>query len=69
MRAQCHAPFFEGVPALAPSAVPSRLMKQMPRAMTPEDIETVQESFARSADRRPEERDSISSRSSPARDT
>ncbi|PKN33797.1 MAG: NADH:flavin oxidoreductase [Deltaproteobacteria bacterium HGW-Deltaproteobacteria-19] len=43
------APFFEGVPALAPSAVPSRLMKQMPRAMTWEDIETVKESFARSA--------------------
>ncbi|MGV8079751.1 MAG: FAD-dependent oxidoreductase [Syntrophales bacterium] len=43
------APLFEGVPALAPSAVPSRLMKQMPRAMTLEDIETVKESFARSA--------------------
>jgi 2,4-dienoyl-CoA reductase (NADPH2) len=43
------APFFEGVPALAPSAVPSRLMKQVPRAMTLEDIETVKESFSRSA--------------------
>jgi 2,4-dienoyl-CoA reductase (NADPH2) len=43
------APFHEGVPALAPSAVRSRLTKQMPRAMTQEDIETVKESFARSA--------------------
>ncbi len=43
------APFFEGVPALAPSAVRSRLTRQVPRAMTLDDIETVQESFARSA--------------------
>jgi 2,4-dienoyl-CoA reductase (NADPH2) len=43
------AAFFGGASAIAPSAVQSHLTKQMPRAMTMEDIETVQESFAKSA--------------------
>ncbi len=42
---------FTGEPALAPSAVRSRLTGDVPKAMTEEDIERVQDSFARAAGR------------------
>ncbi len=42
---------FTGEPALAPSAVRSRLTGEVPKAMTEEDIERVQDSFARAAGR------------------
>jgi 2,4-dienoyl-CoA reductase (NADPH2) len=45
---------FSGMTSVAPSAVPSRLTKETPRAMTKEDIETVKEAFA-SAGRRAKE--------------
>ncbi len=42
---------FTGEPALAPSAVRSRLTGDIPKAMTEEDIDRVQDSFARAAGR------------------
>jgi 2,4-dienoyl-CoA reductase (NADPH2) len=45
------ARLFTGEPALAPSAVRSRLTGDVPKAMTEEDIDRVQVSFVRAAER------------------
>jgi len=42
---------FSGMTSIGPSAIPSRLTKETPRAMTKEDIETVKEAFASAARR------------------
>ena len=42
---------FSGMPSIGPSAVPSRLTKETPRAMIKDDIETVKGAFASAARR------------------
>ena len=42
---------FSGMTSIGPSAIPSRLTKETPRAMTKDDIETVKEAFASAARR------------------
>ncbi|MBN2224904.1 MAG: FAD-dependent oxidoreductase [Deltaproteobacteria bacterium] len=42
---------FSGMTSIGPSAIPSRLTKETPRAMTKDDIETIKDAFASAARR------------------
>jgi len=43
--------FLTGMPPMAPSAIPSKLTKETPKEMTPDDIEAVQDAYERAAGR------------------
>ena len=43
--------FLTGIPSIAPSAIPSKLTKEVPREMNLEDIEDVQDAYVKAAQR------------------